>query len=397
MAIRPSDGGTGGGGGGQNAGTLKFDESSFEVLEESGVALVTVERSHGTDGVVSVDYDASGGTATAGDDYTPVSGTLSWFDGDGTDKTFVVPILDDEESEGDETIDLELFNATGGADIDGERGTSIVRILASDGGAGGGGAGPAGALKFDEMSFEVIEEALVVTITVERSMGESGVVTVEYGTTDGSATGGVDYAPASGVLTWGDGDGADKTFSVSILEDAEEEGDETIVLDLFNATDGAVVDGMEGSSMLTILASDGGDGGGGTGVPGTLKFGEASFEVQEGAGTAIITVERSGGDSGSVSVDYMTFDGTASDGFDYTGVTGTLTWSDGDDADQTILVLILEDEAVEGNENLALALLCPGRPFRHRGRLAGLQRRCRPWTAGDVIRQDRVVLVLRGR
>ncbi len=42
---------------------------------------------------------------------------------------------------------------------------------------------------------------------------------------------------------------------------------------------------------------------------------------------AVITVERSNGESGVGTVDYSTFDGSAQDGLDYEGVSGTLTCS----------------------------------------------------------------------
>ncbi|HEY6553909.1 MAG TPA: Calx-beta domain-containing protein, partial [Vicinamibacteria bacterium] len=120
-------------------GVLKLDEESFEVSEDAGVAVIRVERSQGEDGAVSVQYGTSNGTAVAGQDYTAVSGTLSWASGDGSDRTFTVPILDDAAAEGSETFQIALSGATGGAAIDSERGTTTVWILANDGGSGGGG------------------------------------------------------------------------------------------------------------------------------------------------------------------------------------------------------------------------------------------------------------------
>ena len=81
-------------------GVLKFDELSFEVSEDAGVALIRVERSQGEDGAVSVQYSTSNGSAVAGQDYTAVSGTLSWGDGDESDRTIQVPIANDAAAEG---------------------------------------------------------------------------------------------------------------------------------------------------------------------------------------------------------------------------------------------------------------------------------------------------------
>lgn len=115
------------------AGILKFDQRSFEFPEGVGRATIVVERSKGERGAVSVEYVASAGSARAGDDFTTVSGLLSWSAGDGLNKTFFIPIHEDSLSEGNETIRLTLRNATGGAAIDAVRGQSLAVILDNDG------------------------------------------------------------------------------------------------------------------------------------------------------------------------------------------------------------------------------------------------------------------------
>ena len=85
-------------------GTVKFDQSSVSVLEEAGVALVVVERSQGEDGLITVAYSSADVTATAGNDYNAVAGTSSWADGDGGNKTITVPLINDANPEGNETL-----------------------------------------------------------------------------------------------------------------------------------------------------------------------------------------------------------------------------------------------------------------------------------------------------
>jgi len=104
-------------------GEFKFDDDSFQVVEEAGVAVILVERSSGEDGAVTVQYETSDVTALAGSDYTSTSGTLSWSNGDDSDRVFQIPILDDDDAEGSETLQLRLFNPTGGATLDDERRT----------------------------------------------------------------------------------------------------------------------------------------------------------------------------------------------------------------------------------------------------------------------------------
>lgn len=98
-------------------GSLSFTTASQDVQEGAGNATVMVRRTGGTSGAVSVEYQSGGGTATAGDDYTAVSGVLSWAGGDGANKTFQLPIFDDTDAEGSETVNLTLSNPTGGATL----------------------------------------------------------------------------------------------------------------------------------------------------------------------------------------------------------------------------------------------------------------------------------------
>ena len=96
-----------------SSGAVGFTSASFSVAETAPHATVTVSRSGGSQGAVSVDFDTSNGTATAGQDYTAVGGTLNWADGDAADKSFSVPILDDTANEGSETISISFSQPTG--------------------------------------------------------------------------------------------------------------------------------------------------------------------------------------------------------------------------------------------------------------------------------------------
>ena len=76
---------------------------------------ITASRTGGSDLAVSVDFATANGSATAGSDYNAASGTLSWVDQESGNKTFVISILEDAIYEGDETVDINLSNVTGGA------------------------------------------------------------------------------------------------------------------------------------------------------------------------------------------------------------------------------------------------------------------------------------------
>lgn len=127
-----------------SAGRVGFAVSSVTVAEGAGLSL-SVRRTAGNQGAVSVDYATVDGGALAGSDYTAASGTLSWAAGDELDKVIVVPITDDTVEEAAEQFSVALSNLTGGATIDGSSSIGVT-ISANDtvtpppsGGGGGGG------------------------------------------------------------------------------------------------------------------------------------------------------------------------------------------------------------------------------------------------------------------
>jgi hypothetical protein len=96
-------------------GQLDLSAISYSVLEDAGVVTIIVNRTAGSGGAVGCSYATSDGTASAGSDYTAVSGTLSWADGDVAPKTFTVAISSDASIEDDEFFNVEISDPTGGA------------------------------------------------------------------------------------------------------------------------------------------------------------------------------------------------------------------------------------------------------------------------------------------
>jgi len=88
---------------------------------------------------------------------------------------------------------------------------------------------------------DVTEGDGFVTILVARTGGSWGQVTVDYATTNGSATAGSDYTAQSNTLTWLDGEVGVKSINIPIKDDTVIEGDETFQLTLSNATNGALL------------------------------------------------------------------------------------------------------------------------------------------------------------
>jgi uncharacterized repeat protein (TIGR01451 family) len=97
-------------------GTLSFSQQVFQTTENSGFALITVTRTFGTQGTVSIPYITQDGTAIVGVDYLFTTGTLVFGPGETT-KTFDLPILDRHLRGGQRTLLLDVGVPSGGAKL----------------------------------------------------------------------------------------------------------------------------------------------------------------------------------------------------------------------------------------------------------------------------------------
>ena len=324
-----------------SSGALQFSAGAYTVNENGGQATITITRTGGSSGAVSVQYATSNGTALSGSDYTSASGTLNWANGDAASKTFVVPIINDSRNEANESIDLSLTNPAGGAALGGPS-SAVLTIIDDD---------PVPSLSISDVSkAEGNNGTTTLNFTVTLSASSGQAVTVDYTTADGTAQAGADYQSKSGSLFFNPNQNS-LQISVLVNGDTQVEPNETFFVNLSNPANATI---SKTQGIGTILDDDGAQ------SAGTLQFSAASFSVNENGGLATITVSRTNGNSGAVSVQYATIaGGTASAGSDYTAVSGTLNWADGDTANKTFTVAITDDSLSESNETVNLSLSNP--------------------------------------
>jgi hypothetical protein len=94
-------------------GIIQLDASACTVAESAGTVSVTASRVGGRNGAVTVHYATADGSATAPDDYTAVSGTLSWASGATNSFAISIPIVDDSLVQGLKTFTLALSEVSG--------------------------------------------------------------------------------------------------------------------------------------------------------------------------------------------------------------------------------------------------------------------------------------------
>ena len=111
----------------------------------------------------------------------------------------------------------------------------------------------AGRLGFIGTSSQVSESAGSLLVRLQRTGGYAGAVSIQYATQDGTATAGSDYTAATGTLNWPAGDTTERTFSVTVSNDSQSEGDETFRILLSNPGGNAAI---EGSSTFEVTVNN---------------------------------------------------------------------------------------------------------------------------------------------
>jgi len=307
---------------------LTFGLAYYTAKENVGEATVYVKLSAASSYEVRVDYATRGGTATAGEDYAPVAGTLIFIPGERS-KTLLIPVADDIAAESDETILLALSHPVN-AEL-GSQNMATLTIVDND------------SLKFSLAAYSVKESAGEAVITVKLNAASDLLVSVDYAASDGTALAGQDYAVTSGTLTFAPGETA-KTFSVPIVADQMAEASETIKLALANPVNAGL--STPATATLTILDND------------TVRFSLSGYTVKENAGAATLTVRLSAASEYAVSVDFATANGTATAGADYMATSGTLVFAPGETS-KTFSVAILDDILAETVETILVTLANP--------------------------------------
>ena len=335
-------------------GTLQFTASTWREDENGGTALLTVQRTGDTNRTTTVDYFTRDGTATAGADYSSTNATLTFAPGE-TLRTISISLMDDVLVEAAETISIVLTNPTGGIPLGGQ---NVATLFIDNDDT---------SIAFATNSwitnaFRAAENAGSATIVLTRNGLTNGTTTVDFLTTNGAAFAGSDYTDTRLTVTFAPG--ATNAFvTVPLIDDFAFEGDQGVNLQLSNPGPNASL--ASPSSATLMIADD----------ECSVEFSEVNFDVNEYAGNAFVTVRRNGGTVNTVTVNYQSFSGTASNILDYNNVSGALTFA-GDAyvlntngtgelllqpgaREQTIVIPIRDDVLGEGDEifNLTLSSL----------------------------------------
>jgi hypothetical protein len=284
------------------------DATATETPGDSG--LFTFTRTGGDPSQpLTVDY-ALAGRAVHGADYRRLDGRAVIPAGVLTTRVEIQP-LDDTVDEGTQDVILLLRSAT--TYVIGGSGTATVNITDND----------ASQVYLKLTTSAVVEPAAGSTNAIAFQIvrpASGSAITVNY-SISGTATSGVDFTALPGTISFLAGD-TSKTINVSALADAEFEDAESVTLTLLPGTGYTVMASQPNFATGFIL--DGDQPTVDVSVADTVT-GLTTPGSETSTGTTLrFVVARKTATTNDLVVNY-TMSGTATEGVDYTGTTGTIT------------------------------------------------------------------------
>ncbi|MFT8242468.1 DUF4214 domain-containing protein [Roseomonas sp. BN140053] len=236
-------------GSGSNLALFVSDTTLVEGDSGTQQAVFQVSLSQAATAPMTFNYATANGSALAGTDYTGRSGSFTIAAGQSS-AAVAVDVRGDGLVEDSESFSLVVTSATAG--IAAAAGTATV--LDDD---AGGGAVPvlsiAGASTVEDAS-----SVNLLNFTLTLSEASAAPVSVSYRTVPGTAVADLDFEPRSGAITFAAGQ-TSLTVPVRVWGDTLVEANETLSLELFNPTGGAVLAGGAPTLRATgvILDNDG--------------------------------------------------------------------------------------------------------------------------------------------
>ncbi len=292
--------------------------------------------------IITVDFATADGGATAGSDYEAQSGTLTFAPGTLQQTITVVVNGDINFSESDETLLVNLSNPQNATLADA---SATGTIRADD-------TPPTFSnISFTSTAITVDEGAASAVLTLSRSTGTDRAASLDFATSDGTATSNSDFAATSGTVNFAVGE-TTAQITIPLIDDTLQElnSPETFTVTLSNEGGNAVLP-IENTATVSITDNDG--------TP-TLSVSDASVnEGNSGITSLVFTVSLQPQSQKTVTVTIATTTGgTASvsgRGQDFRLKTSKLTFAPGV-AIQTFAVEVGGDPIVEPDETILVQL-----------------------------------------
>ena len=289
----------------QGPATVNFSSPTYQIAENGGTIQLTINRSGNLTTAFSVNVNTAPGTGTtAGTDYNGLTNFAVNFAANDQSKTVDITILNRPNYQGNRSFTVDLSIGSGNAQVN-VPGTATVNITET--------SPQPPTFTFSAGAYTAQEGTSPLTVTINRTGGLSGAVTVDLTTTNGTGAGGAisgtDFMGFTNQqVSFADQQGS-QTVNIPILDPSGFQGDRTFSLTLSNASDSGTI-AQPNPVTVTIQDNE-------ANPAGSVAFSAATFNATA-PNPATVTFTRSGGSTGAGSVSLSLAAGGTLDGSDFT-------------------------------------------------------------------------------
>ena len=314
------------------------DATAEEAGTTTGEYTVSLDVANTTGSAITVNYTVTG-TATTGDDYVALAGSVDILDTEQTATITLTPV-DDGDIEIDETVIVTLD--TGAGYTVGTPDNATVTIVSED-------VAPdpvATITATDATAEEAGTTTGEYTVSLDAANTTGSAITVNY-TVTGTATTGDDYVALAGSVDILDTEQT-ATITLTPVDDGDIEIDETVIVTLDTGAGYTV--GTPDNATVTIVSEDV--------APDPVATITATDATAEEAGTTTgeytVSLDAANTTGSAITVNY-TVTGTATTGDDYVALAGSVDILDTEQT-ATITLTPVDDGDIEIDETVIVTL-----------------------------------------
>ena len=314
------------------ASVLQFADRAVIGTEGETLDITLVRTGDPTGAPSAVINIGIASSASLNIDYTVdlAGGVVSFADGE-LSTSISVNLEQDSEVEGTEFALISLGAPGGGAQV-GERGSVRLEILDAQ-------TVPV-TLDLATRAVERVNEGDALTVGVTRSGTATRAQTVELASRGLTAQDGTDFTTLAEQFSFDTGGPDEQTTTLFTQDNGLADGNRLLELQLSDPLP-AGVSGIGLLNTLVVVVDDE------PGAPGEFALqAPEGTRISEAGGSITLQVTRSGGNSGAVTVSYVTAAGTGTSaavpGIDYQPATGLLEFADGE-VQQSFQVQVIDD------------------------------------------------------
>jgi hypothetical protein len=227
-------------------GVFRVEFKEKKVNEYDKDITLTIFRDGGSQGQVSIDYtltSLSNDTASPVTDYHESSGTLVFSEG-VIKHEIKLQLKNDDEQEPTETFSFRLMFPTGGSQLD-KNNTMKIIIIDDD-----NSPNNSGTIEFDQEIYTIDENLLHLQIVLNRTLGDSGRVSVNLTSSDQTALSGDDYQAINEEVVFEDGV-IYKEILITLIDDNISELLESFTLSINQAKNNVLI-GKKSHAIIQI-------------------------------------------------------------------------------------------------------------------------------------------------